>query len=90
MDKFHDIKELPRSFNPVQDIFTTLTTSFKSSDSIDNPNEALFAKDMGFETYDNNRSKCIKHLIDQHQKVDYNDFEEIKYDHQFQNLIIVG
>ncbi|MEC8397023.1 MAG: penicillin acylase family protein [Bacteroidota bacterium] len=80
----YDIKELPQIIQPRSGYFYNANHSpFKSSDSIDNPNEALFAKDMGFETYDNNRSKRIKHLIDQHQKVDYNDFKEIKYDHQF-------
>ena len=40
---------------------------------------------MGFETYDNNRSTRLKQLIDKYEKVDYNDFKEIKYDHQFPN-----
>ena len=80
----YDIEELPQIIQPRSGYFYNANHSpFKSSDSLDNPNEALFAKDMGFETYDNNRSKRIKHLIDQHQKVDYNDFKEIKYDHQF-------
>ena len=38
---------------------------------------------MGFETYDNNRYIRIKQLIDQHEKVDYEDFKAIKYDHQY-------
>mgnify|MGYP001310552800 FL=1 len=80
----YDIEELPQVIQPSSGYFYNANHSpFKSSDSLDNPNEALFAKEMGFETYDNNRSKRIKQLIDEHKTVDYNDFKTIKYDHQF-------
>ncbi|MBL6665777.1 MAG: penicillin acylase family protein [Flavobacteriaceae bacterium] len=79
----YDIEELPQVIQPSSGYFYNANHSpFKSSDSLDNPNEALFAKEMGFETYDNNRSKRIKQLIDEHKTVDYNDFKTIKYDHQ--------
>ena len=80
----YDIEELPQVIQPRSGYFYNANHSpFRSSDSLDNPNEALFSKNMGFETYDNNRSTRLKQLIDQHEKVDYDDFKEIKYDHQF-------
>ena len=80
----YDIEELPQVIQPRSGYFYNANHSpFKSSDSLNNPNEALFSKNMGFETYDNNRSTRLKQLIDQHEKVDYDDFKEIKYDHQF-------
>ena len=80
----YDIEELPQVIQPSSGYFYNANHSpFRSSDSINNPNEDLFPKNMGFETYDNNRSIRIKQLIDEHKKVDYNDFKKIKYDHQF-------
>ena len=38
---------------------------------------------MGFETYDNNRSTRLKQLIDEYEKLDYDDFKRIKYDRQY-------
>lgn len=78
------IEELPQVIQPKSGYFYNANhTPFRSSDSLDNPNEAAFDKNMGFETYDNNRSTRIKQLIDQYEKVNYNDFKTIKYDHQF-------
>jgi acyl-homoserine-lactone acylase len=80
----YDIEELPQVIQPRSGFFYNANHSpFKSSDSLDNPNESLFSKHMGFETYDNNRSVRIKQLIDQHKRVSYEDFKTIKYDHQF-------
>ena len=58
-------------------------TPFRSSDEGDNPNKDSFDPAMGFEMYDNNRSTRLKNLIDQYDKVDYDDFKNIKYDHQY-------
>ena len=38
---------------------------------------------MNFETYDNNRSKRLKGLIDSYDKISFNDFKKIKYDNQY-------
>ena len=38
---------------------------------------------MNFETYDNNRSKRLKVLIDSYDKISFNDFKKIKYDNQY-------
>ena len=82
----YDVEELPQVIQPHSGyIYNANHSPFKSSDSLDNPNESEFSKLMGFETYDNNRSTRLKQLIDKYEKVDYNDFKEIKYDHQFPN-----
>jgi len=78
------VEELPQVVQPQSGYFYNANHSpFRSSDALDNPNEDSFSKDMGFETYDNNRSTRLKQLIDQHLKVDYEDFKKIKYDHRF-------
>lgn len=80
----YDIEELPQVIQPSSGYFYNANHSpFKSTDSLNNPDKNLFSKEMGFETYDNNRSIRIKQLIDKKQMLDYEDFKEIKYDHQF-------
>lgn len=80
----YDIEELPQVLQPQSGyIYNANHTPFRSSDSLDNPLEASFSKDMGFETYDNNRSTRLKQLIDQYDKVSYADFKNIKYDRQY-------
>ncbi len=80
----YDIEELPQVVQPHSGYFYNANHSpFKSSDTLDNPKKSAFAKSMGFETYDNNRSTRLKQLIDGFKKLDYNDFKDIKYDHQF-------
>ncbi len=80
----YDIEELPQVIQPNSGYFYNANHSpFKSSDSLDNPEKSTFSKSMGFETYDNNRSTRIKQLIDEFNRLDYNDFKKIKYDHQF-------
>ena len=80
----YDIEELPQVIQPKSGyIYNANHTPFRSSYKDDNPNEELFDTAMGFETYDNNRSLRIKTLIDQYDLLDYNDFKNIKYDHQY-------
>jgi acyl-homoserine-lactone acylase len=80
----YDIEELPQVLQPQSGyIYNANHTPFRSSDSLDNPLEASFSKDMGFETYDNNRSTRLKQLIEQYDKVSYADFKNIKYDRQY-------
>ena len=56
----YDIEELPQIIQPRSGYFYNANHSpFKSSDSLDNPDEAMFPKEMGFETYDNNRSNAL-------------------------------
>lgn len=80
----YDIEELPQVIQPKSGyIYNANHSPFRSTDSLDNPNQSMFDPAMGFETYDNNRSTRLKQLIDAHQTVDYEDFKRIKYDHQY-------
>mgnify|MGYP001387654303 FL=1 len=80
----YDIEELPQVIQPKSGfIYNANHSPFRSSDSLDNPNQSKFDPAMGFETYDNNRSTRIKQLIDEHQTLDYEDFKRIKYDNQY-------
>jgi acyl-homoserine-lactone acylase len=80
----YDIEELPQVIQPKSGyIYNANHSPFRSTDSLDNPNQSMFDPAMGFEAYDNNRSTRLKQLIDAHQTVDYEDFKRIKYDHQY-------
>ena len=80
----YDIEELPQLIQPKSGYFYNANHSpFKSTETNENPDSNLFAKEMGFEQYDNNRSTRIKELIDQHDSLDYNDFKRIKYDKRY-------
>ncbi len=80
----YEIEELPQVVQPKSGYFYNANhTPFKSSAEEDNPDPTHFDQNMGFETYDNNRSTRLKQLIDQYEKLDYDDFKRIKYDHQY-------
>jgi len=77
----YDIEELPQVLQPKSGYFyNTNHSPFLSTSTEENPNKNNFSKDMGFETFNNNRSTRLKYLIDQNLKFDYDDFKKIKYD----------
>ena len=78
------IEELPQVIQPESGYFYNANHSpFISSAKNDNPDDKLFAKEMGFEDFENNRSIRIKQLIDSKDKISYQDFKRIKYDHSY-------
>lgn len=80
----YDIEELPQIIQPSSGyVYNANHTPFRSSGQKDNPIQENFDEAMGFETYDNNRSTRLKELINQYDRLDYNDFKTIKYDHQY-------
>ena len=80
----YNIEELPQVIQPKSGYFYNANhTPFRSSASSDNPNQKEFAVEMGFETYDNNRSIRLKELIDRHERLDYKTFKTIKYDNRY-------
>ena len=80
----YEIEELPQVIQPKSGYFYNANhTPFKSSAEEDNPDPTNFDSNMGFETYDNNRSTRLKQLIDEYKKLDYDDFKRIKYDRQY-------
>ena len=82
----YDIEDLPQVIQPKSGyVYNANHTPFRASGFQDNPVQDKFETHMGFETYDNNRSTRLKTLIDQYDRLDYNDFKKIKYDHQYPN-----
>jgi len=80
----YDIEDLPQVIQPKSGyVYNANHTPFRASGFQDNPVQDKFETHMGFETYDNNRSTRLKTLIDQYDRLDYNDFKKIKYDHQY-------
>ena len=80
----YEIEELPQVVQPKSGYFYNANhTPFKSSAEDDSPDPTNFDSNMGFETYDNNRSTRLKQLIDEYEKLDYDDFKRIKYDRQY-------
>tara|TARA_B110000503_G_scaffold83199_1_gene126915 strand:- start:960 stop:3017 length:2058 start_codon:yes stop_codon:yes gene_type:complete len=82
-DTYYAIKDLPQVISPKSGfIYNANHSPFKSSGKEDNPKNEDFATEMNFETYDNNRSTRLLHLLEEQELIDYVRFKRIKYDHQ--------
>ena len=82
-DSYYDIKDLPQVVKPASGfVYNANHSPFKSSSEADNPIAENFAKEINFETYDNNRSTRLLHLLEEEERIDYKRFKRIKYDHQ--------
>ena len=82
-DTYYDIKDLPQVISPKSGfVYNANHSPFKSSGKNDNPKSKDFAAEMNFESYDNNRSMRLLHLLEEQEHIDYTRFKRIKYDHQ--------
>ena len=82
-DSYYDIKDLPQVVKPKSGfVYNANHSPFKSSSEADNPIAENFAKEINFETYDNNRSTRLLQLLEEEERIDYKRFKRIKYDHQ--------
>jgi|TARA_E500000331_G_scaffold198894_1_gene191060 acyl-homoserine-lactone acylase len=82
--EYYKTHELPQVLNPESGyIYNANHSPFKSTSIDENPNPQDFAPNMGFETFDNNRSTRIFELIESHKSIDYKVFKKIKYDNKF-------
>ena len=82
-DTYYDIKDLPQVVKPKSGfVYNANHSPFKSSSEADNPIAENFAKEMNFETYNNNRSTRLLKLLEEEERIDYKRFKRIKYDHQ--------
>ena len=82
-DSYYDIKDLPQVISPKSGfVYNANHSPFKSSGAADNPQAENFAKEMQYETYDNNRSTRLLQLLEEKEHIDYKRFKRIKYDHQ--------
>ena len=80
-DSYYNTEELPQVLNPKSGyVYNANHSPFKSTSKEENPLAKNFAKNMGYELYDNNRSTRLYDLINSYDKIDYKDFKKIKYD----------
>ena len=81
---YYNTHELPQVINPESGyIYNANHSPFKSTSIDENPNPKDFASNMGFETFNNNRSTRIFELVESHKSIDYETFKKIKYDNKF-------
>ncbi len=81
--QFHPLEDLPQTLNPASGyLFNSNHSPFNASAPADNLDVNNFDPTMGYETYENNRSRRFMELIAPLDKIDYADFKRIKYDQQ--------
>ena len=78
---FHPFTDLPQYLNPSSAyLYNTNNTVFRATAEQDNLHPENFDPTMGYPMTNNNRSMRFKELVDQYDKVSYQDFKTIKYD----------
>lgn len=85
-DEYYPLDSLPHVIDPPSGyVYNCNHTPFLSSDEMDNPKVEDVPVSMGFQTPDKltNRSVRFYHLINQYDKLSYEDFKTIKYDRAF-------
>lgn len=81
--EFHPFADLPQYINPKSGyLFNTNNTPFNATGEADNLKNEDFDQTMGYETFDNNRSKRMGDLLKSYDKFSYDDFKRVKYDSQ--------
>ena len=81
---YHSTEDLPQVLNPESGfLYNANNTPFKSTAENENPNSEDFPKEMGYSTYDNNRSTRILELIESYDRIDFSDFKSIKFDYKY-------
>lgn len=79
--KFHPVEKLPQVLNPPSGfVFNTNHSPFKAT--VEGSNPECHDSTMGYETHDNNRSLRVMELLQEYERVGYEDFKRIKYDLQ--------
>ena len=87
--KFKPLNELPQYINPKSGyLFNTNHSPFLASDIKDNLDPAKIDANDGYETYHDNRSRRAKDLIDQLDKISFEDLKRIKFDRSLPNKIL--
>lgn len=82
-DDFVPLDSLPQVLNPKSGyVFNTNNTPFSSTASNENPKETTLNETMGYQEtgIENNRSKRFMELINQYERLSWEDFKHIKFD----------
>ncbi|MFZ9047031.1 MAG: penicillin acylase family protein [Cyclobacteriaceae bacterium] len=78
---YHPFSDLPQLTNPDAGyLFNTNNTPYNATAKEENLDMADFDSTMGFVQRENNRSIRFMELIDQHDKLSYQEFKDIKFD----------
>lgn len=81
--KFYPIEDLPQVLNPSSGyVFNNNHSPFNATAARDNVKQENYDAEMGYETYNNNRSVRVMELLKQRSQISYEDFKRIKYDLQ--------
>ncbi len=81
--EIHGFDALPQVLNPRSGyLFNANHSPFNATSADDNIVAADYNSSMGYELHDNNRSYRVMELMEQLEKVSFNDFKRIKYDLQ--------
>ena len=87
-DSYHTFDDLPQLLNPSSGyLFNTNNSPFNCSSIDDNPKEEDYNKTFSFREKVNNRSLRFEELIKNHNKLNYQEFLDIKYDQQYPDTI---
>ena len=89
LDEYHPYEDLPKMINPTSGyIFNTNNSPFNSTAEFENLKEEDYNSTFSFMEEENNRSVRFMELIDDYDKLSYEDFKEIKYDQQYPDSIL--
>jgi acyl-homoserine-lactone acylase len=88
-DKFKPLSELPQQLNPKSGyLFNTNHSPFLATSENENLKATSFDKNDGYETYHNNRSQRAKELIENYDKISWDNLKRIKFDRQLPTEIL--
>ena len=89
LDGYHPYEDLPKMINPESGyIFNTNNSPFNSTAESENLKEEDYNSTFSFMEKENNRSIRFMELINNYEKISYEDFKEIKYDQQYPDSIM--
>ncbi len=87
--RYHPRAELPQVSNPQAGyVYNTNNTPFHATAPEDNPQAKNYDPTMGYLLGDNNRSHRFQALMEQEDKISYEDFKRIKYDLTYPKPIV--
>lgn len=83
-NSYHKLADLPQLLNPSKGyLFNTNNSPFNCTHSDDNLLEENYSTTFSYRENLNNRSLRFEELIQQYDKISYEDFKRIKYDQQY-------